>query len=178
MSKYAIGKTSSVGRTNQRLKNKRVANMNQSLMNQGVANKVTWGGMFPNLWLQHPCSSNFGSCLQCVCWESPCHALSQAFGNQGSWSVSMVIKLVFMFNFQRRTLKPTFEEQARCNHEPKFDEPGCCKQSNLGQDVPNTLVATSLFIKLWFMFATCLLGISMPCIVEKPSDFKARCTSV
>ena len=47
MSKYAIGKTSNVGRTNQRLKNKRVANVNQSLMNQGVANKVTWGGMFP-----------------------------------------------------------------------------------------------------------------------------------
>ena len=88
VSKYAVGKTSHAGRTNQRLKNKRVANMNPSLMNQGVANKFTWGGMFPNLWLQHPCSSNFGSCLQRACWECPCHALSEAFRFQGSLSQS------------------------------------------------------------------------------------------
>ena len=43
--------TSNVGSINRGLKNKSVANMNQCLMNKDAANKVTWGGMFPKLWL-------------------------------------------------------------------------------------------------------------------------------
>ena len=160
MSKYAIGKTSNVGRTNQRLKNKRVANMNQSLMNQGVANKVTWGGMFPNLWLQHPCSSNFGSCLQCVCWESPCHALSQAFGNQGSWSVGMVIKLVFMFKTSN---------VARSNQRLKNMRVATMNQSLMNQGVANKVAWGKMFPKLWLQhhcssnFGSCLQRVCWEC---------------
>ena len=44
------------------------------------------------------CSSNFGSCLQRVC--------SSCFGSC----------------FRRRKQKPKCDEQARCKHEPKFDE--------------------------------------------------------
>ena len=53
----------------------------------------------------------------------------------------------------RRKHKPTFEEHTFCKREPK----GAAHKVTWG-DVPNTLVATPLFIKLWVMFAMHVRG--------------------